>query len=216
MWDFGHCDAKRCTGRKLARMGYVRTLKLGQKSRGIILSPKGKKAVSPSDRDIVESFGVSVIDCSWHKLEDVPFQKLRGEERLLPFLVAANPVNYGRPLNLSCVEAFAATLYITGFKEEAEDLLALFNWGKAFIDVNRELLELYSNCESSEEVVKVQNEYIEKCEKEREEHRNGEDDLFTRNTNHMSIYDIEDSEEEEEEEEDDEIDDEDEEDEESF
>lgn len=170
MWDFGQCDSKRCTGKKLSRLHMLKELRTNQSWNGVVLSPSGERAVSPADRSIVEQNGVCVVDCSWACIEDIPFKKLKGAEpRLLPFLVAANPVNYGKPLRLSCAEAIAATLYITGFKEEASQVMDCFKWGASFLTLNNELLEKYSACEDSVGVVQVQTEWIAMCEMEKKE-----------------------------------------------
>ena len=37
-WDFGHCDAKRCSGKRLMRLGLIRELHVGQKFAGVVVS----------------------------------------------------------------------------------------------------------------------------------------------------------------------------------
>lgn len=85
---------------------------------------------------------------------------MHGAPRCLPYLIAANPVNYGVPTKLSTVEALAAALYIAGFKEKGERLLSIFKWGPYFIELNRELLDGYARAKNSAEVVELQKGFI--------------------------------------------------------
>ena len=170
MWDFQQCDSKRCTGRKLARLHMIQTLSLGGNSwRGIILSPEGRQAVSPADRVLVETHGISVIDCSWALVDGLPYHKMKGVARLLPYIVAANSVNYGKPFKLSCAEAIAATLHIVGKKLDAVRVMAQFSWGMEFLKINGELLDLYAEAKDSEGVVAAQAEWMRRIEHELED-----------------------------------------------
>lgn len=135
----------------------------------------------PNDADIVAQNGVAVVECSWARLDEIPFKKISSpHERIrksswtatlksktvlltratpVPYLIAANPVNYGkRMLNgghlhssradsedalthtahkLTCTEAIAAALYITGQPAKAEQLLSKFGWGDTFWTMNK-------------------------------------------------------------------------------
>jgi pre-rRNA-processing protein TSR3 len=169
MWDFAQCDPKRCTGARLARRGVFERMPLKQPFRGIILSPEAKVAISPADIEILEKSGMSLIDCSWARLQEIPFRQMQaGHHRLLPFMVAANSVNYGRPFKLTCAEACAATLYICGKFDAAREVLKDFAWGEEFLSLNRQVLDLYASCKDADEVVEKQNEWLEQARHEKE------------------------------------------------
>ncbi len=86
----------------------------------------------------------------------------------MPWTVAANPVNYGKPCKLSCAEAIAATLVIVGLKDEATSIMSHFRWGQEFLRINEEVFEAYSTCKNGEEVVEAQNNFLGKCREESE------------------------------------------------
>ena len=126
----------------------------------VVLNPFSRRAFSPADRERLESRGLAALDCSWVHADDVFELSMRGASRCLPYLVAANPVNYGIPTKLSTVEALASALYIADYRDEAERLLSIFKWGPNFIVLNGELLESYAHARDSGEVVELQKRFI--------------------------------------------------------
>ena len=154
-------DARKCTAMKLKRLGLAEVFfSLRDAPRGaVILDPRAARALSRQDGPIMLARGLLAVDCSWAHIETFP-RRLRGPRRCLPYLVAANPVNFGVPTKLSTAEALAAALYIAGFKEQAEEVMSVFKWGPVFLEMNRELLEAYSRAEDSSGVLRAQEEFL--------------------------------------------------------
>lgn len=87
----------------------------------------------------------------------------------MPYLVAANPVNYGKPWRLNCVEALAACFAIVGHREWAEEALSHFSWGQSFLDINEDLFDIYEKCTDAASVQKAQQEWLDDLERDVEE-----------------------------------------------
>ncbi|KAJ5157378.1 Ribosome biogenesis protein TSR3 [Penicillium canariense] len=200
-WDMGHCDPKRCSGKKLMKLGLMRELHIGQRFPGVIVSPNAKKVISPADRELMEQHGAAVVECSWVRVKEVPWSRIGGKcERLLPYLIAANTVNYGKPWRLNCVEALAACFCICGHEDWAREILKNFRYGEAFLDINSELLSRYAACQTEEDVKRTEEEWLAKIEQEYEDSRvEGGDDMWTvGNTNRKpAAQDSEDEDEDE-------------------
>jgi len=190
MWDFDHCDPRRCSGKRLARQHLITELHIGSRFRGIVLSPNATQVLSPADKDIINRGGLAVVECSWARLSEIPFSKIASpHERLLPYLIATNPTNYGKPWRLNCAEALAAAFYLTGHEDWAERLLAPFGWGSSFYPVNQHLLVRYRTCEDAAAVTKLQEQILAELEKDYESARratedDGNKDLLVANPNH--------------------------------
>ena len=48
-----------------------------------------------------------------------------------------NPVNSGKVGKLTTAEAIAAALMLCGKPEQAENLISVFKWGPAFLELNK-------------------------------------------------------------------------------
>src|SRR5467141_3113160 len=156
----GQCDPKKCTALRLRRFGLMTFVpRPSSIPRGVVLlTPKADRALSPADAPRAERRGLAIIDVSW-KRETFPAVP-QAAGRALPYLLAANPVNYGKPFVLSSAEAFAAALVIFGHDEEARAILSKFTWGGQFLALNREPLDAYAEARDSSGVVAAQSEFI--------------------------------------------------------
>ena len=165
--------------------------------------PNAKRLLSGADRELLEQHGAAVVECSWARIKEVPWSRIGGRcERLLPYLVAANAVNYGKPWRLNCVEALAACFYICGHPDWAEVVLQHFSYGQPFLEINSQLLKRYAACSSEQEIKKAEELWLDKIEREYAESRANKssaakDDIWAEgNMNRRDLIDSDDDEEE--------------------
>lgn len=150
----GEDDPRKCSARKLRRFKLAIFIsRLPGDS--IVLFSDSPTRISPADASFSQ---LVAIDVSWENVSNYHFNLKN--TRSLPFLLAANPVNYGKPFKLSTVEALSASYYIMGKKEVALRLLEKFSWGMQFVNLNENPLNDYSKARSSNEVVEIERLYL--------------------------------------------------------
>ena len=180
------CAKNRCSGTRMLKLNLAKNIsKFSRDIRAsIILSPFAKTLLSGKDRQIGLEYGITVIDASWNKLSEehdprkvlrknVKTNSLQSRDkkqissifsrknaRVLPYLVAVNPVNYGKPTKLNTVEAAASALWLLGERSQASEILRPFNYRNEFFKVNQFRLERYSKAENSQEILEIQNKEL--------------------------------------------------------
>jgi pre-rRNA-processing protein TSR3 len=158
-------DPKKCTARKLSKFGFVTLIKRLNAIyyNPILLDPYSLKVLSKDDLAHAEKYGLLILDCSWVNAENT-FNRIRTKKKMLtralPFLVAVNPVNYGKPFQLSTLEAIAGALIILGFRNHAEEILNLYKWSQNFIIMNEQPLLEYEKANSAEEIIEAQKDFV--------------------------------------------------------
>eukprot|EP00439_Symbiodinium_sp_Y106_P053005 s787_g7.t1 len=179
LFEFGQNDPKMDSGVRLCRFGLARSLKPQAGFQGVVLSTMTNVPVSAEDRALIETSGLAGVNCSWNRLEEIPWAKLprKSQHRILPFLVAANSVNYGRPNKLNTAEAMAAALIIVGLQAQAKRLLRAFSWGEEFLRLNEEAFETYSQAKDAAALRRAEAALLERWRNEAAERRAQDPDL---------------------------------------
>jgi pre-rRNA-processing protein TSR3 len=153
---FEQDDPSKCTAAKLVKFGIATRIK-HLTGKDMILNPFAKEFVLKNDRDLTGS--ITAIDCSWELAQGMFLKRFAGLSRKLPPLLAGNPVNYSKVGKLTTAEAIAGALYIMDYKELADSVIGKFKWGHTFFDLNQYLLQDYLNAKTTEDVVKIAQEY---------------------------------------------------------
>ena len=161
VYDKDQCDPRKCTAKRMLKFGLAKEARTLREipPGSIVLSPFADRALSPADIGHARR-GLVVMDLTWTNIDGFP-RTSGTADRALPYLLAANPVNWGRPMELNSAEAVLASLIILGQDEQAEGFMGRFNWAPEFVRLNRNLLDAYASAKDSTEVVRIQNEYVD-------------------------------------------------------
>ncbi|MGI0093867.1 MAG: DUF367 family protein [Nitrosotalea sp.] len=153
---FEQDDPSKCTAAKLVKFGIAKRIK-HLSGKDMILNPFAKEFVLKTDRDLTKS--LTAIDCSWELAQNMFLKRFVGLSRKLPPLLAGNPVNYSKVGKLTTAEAIAGALYVMDYKDVADSILDKFKWGHTFLDLNQYLLQDYLGAKTTEDIVKISQEY---------------------------------------------------------
>ena len=153
---FNQDDPKKCTAAKLVRFGLAKKI-TSISSKTVLLHPFSSNTLLNKEKNKIHS--ITGFDCSWNQAEKMFQNKYSGIPRKLPPLLAGNPVNYSKISKLTTVEALAAAVFILGNEELCYNLLAKFNWGHTFLELNENLLNDYQKAQSEDDVNSIITEY---------------------------------------------------------
>ena len=149
-------DPSKCTAAKLVKFGLATRTRKSTKS-DLVLDPFSESFVLKQDRELAKS--VIAIDCSWEYAQKTFLKKFQGLSRMLPPLLAGNPVNYSKVGKLTTAEAISGALYIMDFADLANSILDKFKWGHTFFELNEDLLKEYSSAKTTSDVLKISQDF---------------------------------------------------------